>query len=562
LCRILAAMGETDPVTADTTGMLAEAWDALGGDAGDLRLVHLEGDPAGLLPSRLPAFAAMAAAISAATLAAAVLDGARSGRPAAEVMIGADHVALAARSERYARRLGSGESIGFAPLSRFWRASDRWIRLHGNYAWHERRALEVLGCDSRPESVAGAIASWRAEDLEEALAAHGALGFAVRDPAEWQRHAQGRAVLGQELVGRGAAPARGRRLGTGRGAAGVRVLDLTRVIAGPVATRTLAAWGADVLRIDSPRLPENAAQAIDTLPGKRSALVDFADPAGRARLEELLGSADVLVQGYRPGALSRFGLDEAELAGRHPHLSVVTLSAWGWRGPWAGRRGFDSLVQCPTGIAATEGSGGQPGVLPAQVLDHATGYLAAAAALLSLARVAGGEAPAHRRVSLARTAGGWPAGAPATGSPSAGPTRIPGSRRCPDPRTRCASSHRRGGRAACRRGGRGRPTSAATGLRSTAEKTCHSRDLRSGNDPIKRVRSPIRFTLCLRGSLGDLLVVATVLTVFWARVAWAMSGSAAMSSSTARSPSRRSRSRTWTTAAAAARSGRRGQPRG
>jgi hypothetical protein len=419
-------MPETDAGTGDTGEMLAEAWGALGGDAGDLRLVRVDGDPAGLLPARLPAFAAMAAAVAAATLAAAVLDGARSGRAPGQVVIDARHVALAARSERYARRLGSAESAGFAPLSRFWRASDRWLRLHANYAWHQQRALDVLGCDSRPESVAAAVAAWRAEDLEEALAAHGALGFAVREPGEWQRHAQGRAVAEQALVGSGTGPGAGGPgaalagaagpgaagsaaagwlgLAGGRGAAGVRVLDLTRVIAGPVATRTLAAWGAEVLRIDSPGLPEIPAQAVDTLPGKRSALVDFADPPGQAVLEELLGGADVLVQGYRPGALARFGLGEEELAARHPHLSVVTLSAWGWRGPWAGRRGFDSLVQCPTGIAATEGSDGQPGVLPAQVLDHATGYLAAAAALLSLAGVARGGAPAHRRVALARTA--------------------------------------------------------------------------------------------------------------------------------------------------------------
>ena len=171
-----------------------------------------------------------------------------------------------------------------------------------------------------------------------------------------------------------------------------------------MATRTLAAWGADVLRIDSPRLPEIPGQLVNTLPGKRSALADFAEPAGRARLEELLAQADVLVQGYRPGALARYGLAEDDLPRRHPQLSVVTLSAWGSAGPSAGRRGFDSLVQCPTGIAAIEGEDGRPGALPGQVLDHATGYLAAAAAALSLAGVVRGEGARSQRLSLARTA--------------------------------------------------------------------------------------------------------------------------------------------------------------
>lgn len=176
------------------------------------------------------------------------------------------------------------------------------------------------------------------------------------------------------------------------------------MIAGPVAIRTLAAWGADVLRVDSPSLPEIPAQAVDTLPGKRSAALDFAQAQGRARLDELLADADVLVQSYRPGALTRFGLDQRELAARHPHLTVVTLSAWGPAGPWATRRGFDSLVQCPTGIAAIEGTGVTPGALPAQALDHATGYLAAAAALLSLAGVARGAPPRSVHLSLAQTA--------------------------------------------------------------------------------------------------------------------------------------------------------------
>ncbi|MYR64088.1 hypothetical protein GTY54_50435, partial [Streptomyces sp. SID625] len=165
-------------------------------------------------------------------------------------------------------------------------------------------------------------------------------------------------------------------------AAGVRVLDLTRVIAGPVATRTLALLGADVLRVDPPHLPELADQHADTGFGKRSAALDPA--TDRAAFEELLAGADVVVTGYRPGALDRFGLSPEALAERRPALVVAELSAWGAYGPWARRRGFDSLVQVATGIAAVEGGDGRPGALPAQALDHGTGYLLAAAVLRAL----------------------------------------------------------------------------------------------------------------------------------------------------------------------------------
>jgi crotonobetainyl-CoA:carnitine CoA-transferase CaiB-like acyl-CoA transferase len=180
------------------------------------------------------------------------------------------------------------------------------------------------------------------------------------------------------------------------------VLDLTRVIAGPVATRTLAAHGADVLRLDRPDRPEIPLQAWDTLPGKRSALLDLR--TARAALEELLAGADVVVCGYRPGALDRLGLAPRALAERHPGLVVVTLSAWGTRGPWGIRRGFDSLVQAACGIAATEGTPRAPGALPAQVLDHATGYLAAAAAWLALRRQRAQGGTHHAALALAATA--------------------------------------------------------------------------------------------------------------------------------------------------------------
>lgn len=389
----------------DGRPMLAQAWSAVGGRSPLVDLVTVTGERPGLLPSRLPAMSAMTAAIAASTLAASVLDAARGGRASpASVTIDAEHVALAARSERYARLEGAPPADVFAPLSRFWRTTDGWLRLHANYPWHLGRALDVLHCDGDPRAVGEAVATWQGEELEDALAGNGAIGYAVRTPRQWELHPQARALAAAPLVHRVAAPGPGRRLGRGRAMEGARVLDLTRVIAGPVATRTLAAWGADVLRLDSPELPEIPAQALDTLPGKRSALLHLSRPAERARLEELLDAAHVVVQGYRPGALARHGLAPEDLADRHPHLSVVSLSAWGPGGPWSGRRGFDSVVQCPTGIAAVEGDDEQPGALPAQVLDHGTGYLAAAAVLLAMAQVESGGPPQAVSLSLQRTA--------------------------------------------------------------------------------------------------------------------------------------------------------------
>ncbi len=397
--------------TGTTDALLGLAWSALGGEPALLELVELTGDGTGLLPSSLASMEAMTAAVSASTLAASVLDASRGGggggpRRPQRVMVDRTHVAVAARSEHYARCDAHEETERISPLLRFWETADgSWFRVHGEYPWHRARALAVLGCEDKHRSVRDAVARWRAEELEDALSAAGGLGYAVRTEDQWRAHPQGRAVdalplLEVEETRRDG----GRPAASGCGAAGLRVLDLTRVLAGPIATRTLAAWGAEVLRIDCPRLPEMPLHALDTLPGKRSAELDLAEPAGRARLEELLASADLLVQGYRPGALARFGLEPGELAERHPHLSVVTLCAWGPSGPWAARRGFDSLVQCPTGIALAEGDDGRPGTLPAQVLDHATGYLAAAAGMLALASVQQGGPALATRLSLAQTA--------------------------------------------------------------------------------------------------------------------------------------------------------------
>jgi len=189
-------------------------------------------------------------------------------------------------------------------------------------------------------------------------------------------------------------------------AAGLRFLDLTRVIAGPVCSRYLGALGADVLRLDPPHLPDlEPGASADTLLGKRSAFLDLRDDAGVGRLEELLAGADVVLLGYRPGALARFGLAPEDLADRHPGLVIAQLSAWGHAGPWAERRGFDSIVQAASGIAALEaGADGTPGALPCQLLDHGTGYLTAAAVLDALAEQQESGGTHLARLSLARTA--------------------------------------------------------------------------------------------------------------------------------------------------------------
>ncbi|MFE2135382.1 CoA transferase, partial [Streptomyces sp. NPDC059466] len=248
---------------------------------------------------------------------------------------------------------------------------------------------------------------------EDTLYGAGGLAVALRTAAEWAAHEQGAAVARRPLQSResGAeadpsAPSAPARLSGDplRPAAGVRVLDLTRVIAGPVATRTLALLGADVLRVDTPWLPEDPDAHADTGFGKRSTRLDLGVRADRRTFEDLLAGADVVVTGYRPGALDRFALAPEALAVRRPGLVVAQLSAWGRYGPWSGRRGFDSLVQVATGIAAIEGSAGRPGALPAQALDHGTGYLLAAAVLRSLTERSREGGTRLVRLALARTA--------------------------------------------------------------------------------------------------------------------------------------------------------------
>ena len=376
-------------MTALFRGEIAAAL-GLGLDGAPVRLATPEGE--------LPSIFAVA------DLAAASL-GAAAGELAALLDVG--RVTLDRRLAQFwfgttLRPTGWAVPSPFDPIIGDYRADDGWVRLHTNAPRHRAAALQVLGCVAERDVVAKAVAAREAGALEAAVVEAGGAAAAMRSLADWAAHPQGRAVAAEPLIAwdeRGAArrPAR---------MEGLRVLDLTRVLAGPVATRFLAGFGAEVLRIDPPWWDEPGNVQEVTL-GKCCAGLDLRERADRAAFERLLGGADVLVHGYRPGALAGLGYDDEALGRLAPAMVEVTLDAYGWSGPWAGRRGFDSLVQMSCGIAAEgmhRAGADRPVPLPVQALDHATGYLMAAAALRAL-RVRGKEGRVMRaRLSLARTA--------------------------------------------------------------------------------------------------------------------------------------------------------------
>ena len=301
------------------------------------------------------------------------------------------------------------------PIAGDYPASDGWIRLHTNLPHHRAAALKVLGTGGNRPAVDRAVKEWAISDLENAIVAQGGVAAAMRSRAEWQDHPQGRAVTREPLIGwqgpRGITLRERPDATAARPLAGLRVLDLTRVLAGPISTRTLAGFGAEVLRIDPPGWDEPGVIPDISL-GKTCAFLDLKTPSGLTQLKELLAQADVFVHGYRPGALEALGLGKPERDTIAPNRVEVTLDAYGWQGPWANRRGFDSLVQMSAGIADAGrdwANADKPTPLPVQALDHATGYLMAAAVLSALAESTSRNAVMDARLSLARTPNFWPA---------------------------------------------------------------------------------------------------------------------------------------------------------
>jgi crotonobetainyl-CoA:carnitine CoA-transferase CaiB-like acyl-CoA transferase len=396
--------------------LIDEVWEGIGGDPGVLARLQAEPRPTGALPSSFAVESLGAAAFAAVGLAVAELTGASS------VRLDAAGIAAALRSEQSVRVGDEPPESVWDPLSRVYEAADGWVRLHGNYAQH-RAALERVFGTTDPDAVGARILVHAAAEIERLVIEAGGAAAATRTLDQWSKHAHGSQVTARPLVETvlrddgTSAPWRHRSDINDRPLAGLRVLELTRVIAGPVAGRTLSWFGADVLRIESPFHEELRTIVVDTGPDKRSATLDLRDAAARDQLAQLIAGADVVLHGLRPGALDSLGFDAARRAALRPGLIDALHSAYG-PGPWLERRGFDSLMQLSTGLALAEaraampapaagtkpGRAGGPRPLPCQILDHATGLLLAAAVVNAVQARAGDGRGRTVTASLARTA--------------------------------------------------------------------------------------------------------------------------------------------------------------
>lgn len=386
---------------------IGDLWNGAGLPEEALDRIRIDGaDP--VLPSPFKLGEAAASTIGATALAAAELWRGRTGQ-VQRVSVDTRTAAMAFRSERHVRIDGEPPPPIWDDIAGFHEAAGgRWIQLHTNFPHHRERALGVLGCAGNREAVGEAVARWDGQALEEAFIEAGTCAAFVRTPEEWLAHPQQAAVARLPLMeilplGESAPEPLPR---ADRPLSGVRVLDLTRIVAGPVAARALAAHGADVLQVSAPHLPNIERLVIDTGFGKRTASLDLRDSGDRAVMKALIREADVFLQAYRPGALAAMGFSPEEVAAIRPGIVYVTLSAWGHEGPWRHRRGYDSLVQSASGIAWECGREGRPGRLPCQAQDHATGYLAAFGAIAALMRRSTGGGGHLVRVSLAQT-GHW-----------------------------------------------------------------------------------------------------------------------------------------------------------
>ena len=401
-------------MTISPHAAVCSLWQDVGLPEPGLAGLRLEGSEP-VLPSSFAVGTAAQASLAAAATAASVIGRSR-GQPEQTVSVDMCEAALeccAAFTVDGKKPLVWDPIAGLYPCAGGGRLD--WVRLHTNFAHHRDGALRLLGLPPGPattrEQVAAALLEWNALAFEDAAAESGLVVAALRSIEAWEQHPQHRAVEALSLIeitriGDAPALAWPTLASQARPLEGIRVLDLTRILAGPVAGRTLAAYGADVMLVNSPKLP-NIDSIADTSRGKRSALADLQDPGDRAAFAAALSGAHVMLQGYRPGGLAALGFGPDAVARLRPGIVYVSLSAYGRSGPWSARRGFDSLVQTATGFNDAEGAAAgstTPKALPMQVLDMASAFLLAFGTETALLRQHREGGSWHVQVSLARTA--------------------------------------------------------------------------------------------------------------------------------------------------------------
>lgn len=361
-----------------------------------------------VLPSTFAVGCAAQTSIAAAAFAAAEFGRAR-GLPPQRVAVDMTHAAAQFQSERILRADGHPIADLWDALAGAYRCRDGWVRLHTNFPHHRKGIVALLECADTREGVERTVLAWCAEDLETAAAESGLVVAAMCSFEVWDRHPQAGAIAALPLIAiERVGDADPRPLSKSeQPLKDIRVLDLTRIIAGPVCGRALAGFGADVLNVTSPHLPFILPLVVDMGRGKRNAQFDLNVRDDRAAFGKLTPNADVFLQSYRPGGLDALGFGPDELARRSPGIVYASMSAYGCDGPWRSRRGFDSLVQTATGfnVAEAEAFGqSEPRPLPVQALDHAAGYLLSLGAMAALQRQRRDGGSWHVQVSLARTA--------------------------------------------------------------------------------------------------------------------------------------------------------------
>src|SRR5437867_2614766 len=377
------------------------------------RTVEITGGTDPLLPTPFRIGETSAAALAAVGLAVDDLWALRTGHRQ-EISVDTRQATASLRSRQYMQPDGAPVSDERDPVMGFYPARHgRWSYLHCNFPHHRAAALRVLGVPEDREAVRQAVAQWDALELEDAIIAAKGAGGMVRTMDEWAKHPQAAAIASlplMEIVKIADSPPE--KLPDGdRPLSGTRVLDLTRVLAGPTCARTLAEHGADVLKVTGAHLPNIGYQEYDTGHGKLSAHLDLREPKDVETLCALVREADVFSQGYRPGTAGSRGFSPEALAKVRPGIVFVSLCAFSHVGPWASRRGFDTVVQTVSGITARQGElfpGAAPGpqFYPVSAIDYLTGYLMAFGAMVALARRVREGGSWLVRISLAQT-GRW-----------------------------------------------------------------------------------------------------------------------------------------------------------